>query len=151
RIRPSQRPRPHAPSPRAAADRSSRRSWERSTRSARASILSSMPQSPTAALALERSQLEPVFAYVDQHADEFVERLRRLCRQPSVVITGALPWDAAAKDSGASPEGCGFRSVSFHYLVSSNEAVDDVIARRSVPEAASSRSPRPCRMATSST
>jgi acetylornithine deacetylase/succinyl-diaminopimelate desuccinylase-like protein len=39
-----------------------------------------MPTSP----AVERSELEPVFAYIDQHADAFVERLRDLCRQPSV-------------------------------------------------------------------
>ena len=32
----------------------------------------------------ERAELAPVFAYVDQHADEFVERLRELCRQPSI-------------------------------------------------------------------
>ena len=43
-----------------------------------------MPQSSTATLSEERSQLAPVFAYVDQHAEEFVERLRSLCRQPSV-------------------------------------------------------------------
>jgi acetylornithine deacetylase/succinyl-diaminopimelate desuccinylase-like protein len=34
--------------------------------------------------AVERTELEPVFAYIDQHADAFVERLRDLCRQPSV-------------------------------------------------------------------
>ncbi|HEY3059672.1 MAG TPA: M20/M25/M40 family metallo-hydrolase [Chloroflexota bacterium] len=34
--------------------------------------------------ASDRATLEPVFAYVDQHADEFVERLRTLCRQPSI-------------------------------------------------------------------
>lgn len=32
----------------------------------------------------DRTVLEPVFAYIDQHADEFVERLRTLCRQPSI-------------------------------------------------------------------
>src|SRR5919202_1387416 len=32
----------------------------------------------------DRATLQPVFDYVDQHADEFVERLRTLCRQPSV-------------------------------------------------------------------
>jgi acetylornithine deacetylase/succinyl-diaminopimelate desuccinylase-like protein len=32
----------------------------------------------------ERATLQPVFDYIDQHADEFVERLRELCRQPSV-------------------------------------------------------------------
>src|SRR5262249_49194322 len=35
-------------------------------------------------LAAERSALQPAFDYVDRHADEFVERLRSLCQQPSV-------------------------------------------------------------------
>jgi acetylornithine deacetylase/succinyl-diaminopimelate desuccinylase-like protein len=34
--------------------------------------------------AVERTELEPVFAYIDQHAEPFAERLRDLCRQPSV-------------------------------------------------------------------
>jgi len=36
-------------------------------------------------------------------------------------------WDAAAADAGVSPEGSGFRGVSFHYIVPSREAVDAVI------------------------
>src|SRR6185436_9976956 len=32
----------------------------------------------------ERATLQPVFDYIDAHAAEFVERLRTLCRQPSV-------------------------------------------------------------------
>jgi hypothetical protein len=35
--------------------------------------------------------------------------------------------EAAAQDAGVSPEGSGFRGVSFHYIVSSNEAVDEVM------------------------
>ena len=35
-------------------------------------------------LAAERERLAPAFAYVDRHADEFVERLLRLVRMPSV-------------------------------------------------------------------
>lgn len=35
-------------------------------------------------LSAERATLAPAFAYVDAHADEFVERLRELCRQPSI-------------------------------------------------------------------
>lgn len=35
--------------------------------------------------------------------------------------------EAAAQDAGVSPEGSGFRGVSFHYIVSSREAVDAVI------------------------
>jgi catechol 2,3-dioxygenase-like lactoylglutathione lyase family enzyme len=36
-------------------------------------------------------------------------------------------WEAAAQDAGVSSEGSGFRGVSFHYLVPSREAVDEVI------------------------
>jgi predicted lactoylglutathione lyase len=36
---------------------------------------------------------------------------------------------AAAQDAGVSPEGSGFRGVSFHYIVDSNEVVDEVIAQ----------------------
>ena len=38
-------------------------------------------------------------------------------------------WDAAAEDAGVSSEGSGFRGVSFHYIVSSRETVDEVIGR----------------------
>src|SRR6266498_2800339 len=38
------------------------------------------------------------------------------------------PREAAAKDAGVSPEGSGFPGVSFHYIVSSNDAVDEVMA-----------------------
>ena len=37
--------------------------------------------------------------------------------------------EAAAQDAGVSPEGSGFRGVSFHYIVSSPDAVDEVIAK----------------------
>ncbi len=43
----------------------------------------------TASLEAERTALEPVFAYVDANADAFVERLRTLCRQPSVSAQDA--------------------------------------------------------------
>jgi catechol 2,3-dioxygenase-like lactoylglutathione lyase family enzyme len=36
-------------------------------------------------------------------------------------------WDAAAKDAGVSPEGSGFRGVSFHYIADSREAVDELM------------------------
>jgi uncharacterized protein len=36
---------------------------------------------------------------------------------------------AAAQDAGVSPEGSGFRGVSFHYIVDSAEAVDDVMSK----------------------
>jgi uncharacterized protein len=37
--------------------------------------------------------------------------------------------EAAAKDAGVSSEGSGFRGVSFHYIVSSSEAVDETIRK----------------------
>ena len=37
--------------------------------------------------------------------------------------------EAAARDAGVSPEGSGFRGVSFHYIVSSSEAVDEVMGK----------------------
>ena len=36
-------------------------------------------------------------------------------------------WEAAAKDAGVASEGSGFRGVSFHYIVPSNQAVDEVM------------------------
>ena len=38
-------------------------------------------------------------------------------------------WEAAAQDAGVSSEGSGFRGVSFHYIVSSREAVDEVMGK----------------------
>ena len=35
--------------------------------------------------------------------------------------------EAAAQDAGVSPDGSGFRGVSFHYIVSSRETVDEVM------------------------
>jgi uncharacterized protein len=35
--------------------------------------------------------------------------------------------EAAAQEAGVSSEGSGFRGVSFHYIVSSHEAVDETI------------------------
>lgn len=37
--------------------------------------------------------------------------------------------DAAAQDAGVSSEGTGFHGISFHYIVASNAAVDETIAR----------------------
>jgi catechol 2,3-dioxygenase-like lactoylglutathione lyase family enzyme len=36
--------------------------------------------------------------------------------------------EAAAQDAGVSSEGSGFRGVSFHFIVSSSEAVDEVMS-----------------------
>jgi catechol 2,3-dioxygenase-like lactoylglutathione lyase family enzyme len=37
--------------------------------------------------------------------------------------------EAAARDAGVSSEGSGFRGVSFHHVVPSNEAVDEVMGK----------------------
>ena len=36
-------------------------------------------------------------------------------------------WEAAAQDAGVSSEGSGFRGVSFHFIVPSSDAVDEVM------------------------
>ena len=38
-------------------------------------------------------------------------------------------WEAAAQDAGVSSEGSGFRGVSFHFIVPSSEAVDELMAK----------------------
>jgi catechol 2,3-dioxygenase-like lactoylglutathione lyase family enzyme len=37
--------------------------------------------------------------------------------------------EAAAQDAGVSPDGSGFRGVSFHYIVASSEDVDEVMGK----------------------
>jgi catechol 2,3-dioxygenase-like lactoylglutathione lyase family enzyme len=55
------------------------------------------------------------------------------------------PREAAAQDAGVPSEGSGFRGVSFHYIVQSSEAVDEVMGKAVaaggsvVKEAAASR------------
>jgi catechol 2,3-dioxygenase-like lactoylglutathione lyase family enzyme len=36
-------------------------------------------------------------------------------------------WEAAAQDAGVSSDGSGFRGVSFHFIVPSSDAVDEVM------------------------
>ena len=38
-------------------------------------------------------------------------------------------WDAAARDAGVSPDGSGFRGVSFHFLTDSSETVDETMRK----------------------
>ena len=38
-------------------------------------------------------------------------------------------WTAAAQDAGVSPDGSGFRGVSFHFIVPSKETVDEVLSK----------------------
>ena len=40
---------------------------------------------------------------------------------------GLYEWEAAAQDAGVSPDGSGFRGVSFHFIVGSSKAVDEVM------------------------
>jgi uncharacterized protein len=47
-------------------------------------------------------------------------------RSSSLALYGR---EAAARDAGVSPAGSGFSGVSFHYIVSSSDEVDDVIAK----------------------
>jgi uncharacterized protein len=47
----------------------------------------------------------------------------------SAASLALYEWEAAARDAGVSPEGSGFRGVSFHFIVSSSEAVDDVMGK----------------------
>ena len=42
---------------------------------------------------------------------------------------GLYQREAAAAEAGVSPEGSGYRAVSFHYIVSSRETVEGVIAQ----------------------
>ncbi len=54
-------------------------------------------------------------------------------------------WEAAAQDAGVPATGSGFRGVSFHFIVPSSEAVDEVMSNAvaagggGVKEAAASR------------
>lgn len=45
---------------------------------------------------------------------------------PSLAL---YPREAAAQDAGVPSEGSGFRGVSFHYIVPSREAVDEVMGK----------------------
>lgn len=38
-------------------------------------------------------------------------------------------WDAAARDAGVSPEGSGFRGVSFHFITETRDEVDEVMRK----------------------
>lgn len=45
---------------------------------------------------------------------------------PSLAL---YPREAAAQDAGVSPEGSGFQGVSFHFIVDSSDAVDEIMAQ----------------------
>ncbi|MGH2795204.1 MAG: VOC family protein [Actinomycetota bacterium] len=42
---------------------------------------------------------------------------------------GLYEREAAAQEAGVSPEGSGFRGVSFHHIVSSKETVDEILGK----------------------
>lgn len=45
---------------------------------------------------------------------------------PSLAL---YEWEAAAQDAGVPPEGSGFRGVSFHYIVPTSQAVDEIMSK----------------------
>ena len=61
---------------------------------------------------------------IDQDHPHFV-LLRLGDGSPTLAL---YPREAAAQDAGVSPEGSGYRGVSFHHIVGSREAVDEVMA-----------------------
>jgi len=60
---------------------------------------------------------------VDQDYPNFV----RLSMGDRSSMLALYPRESAAQDAGVSSEGTGYRGVSFHYLVASKDAVDQVI------------------------
>jgi hypothetical protein len=44
-----------------------------------------------------------------------------------ILAASPLPREAAVQDAGVSLRGSGFRGVSFHFMVASSEAVDEVV------------------------
>jgi catechol 2,3-dioxygenase-like lactoylglutathione lyase family enzyme len=60
-------------------------------------------------------------------------------------------WEAAAHDAGVSPEGSGFRGVSFHFIVPRGKLWTRSWARPWLPVAASSRKQQCRRLGTSGT
>jgi catechol 2,3-dioxygenase-like lactoylglutathione lyase family enzyme len=75
---------------------------------------------------LERSKkfyAEGLGCAIEQDYPNFV----RLNLGPGSSSLALYERAAAAQDAGVSPEGSGFPGVSFHYIVDSNEAVDQVI------------------------
>ena len=60
---------------------------------------------------------------IDQNFPGFVR-----CRMGDGSSMLALyAWEAAAADAGVSPEGSGFRGVSFHFITDSRDEVDEVM------------------------
>jgi hypothetical protein len=62
---------------------------------------------------------------IDQDYPNFV----RLNLGDGSSALALYPRDAAAQDAGVSPEGSGFRGVSFHVIVASSDAVDEIMGQ----------------------
>ena len=76
---------------------------------------------------LERSKkfyAEGLGATVDQDYPNFVS-----LKLDGGSALALYERSAAAADAGVPPEGSGFSGVSFHYIVGSNDEVDDVMAK----------------------
>ena len=50
-------------------------------------------------------------------------------------------WDAEAQEAGVSPEGSGFRGVTFHFITDTRESVDEVIAKAEAAGATVTKKP----------
>ncbi len=97
---------------------------------------------------MQESDLQDIYAHIDAHARDYVERLQHLCRQPSIAAQGigmeeaALIVESGLKESGAQPrqiptagypvvfgqiDGGGERSLLFynHYDVQPPEPLDE--------------------------
>jgi catechol 2,3-dioxygenase-like lactoylglutathione lyase family enzyme len=71
----------------------------------------------------KRFYVEGLGCEIDQDAPGFV----RCSLGEGSSMLALYEWDAAARDAGVSPEGSGFRGVSFHFVTDTREAVDEVM------------------------
>lgn len=79
---------------------------------------------------LDRSKAfyEGLGGTIEQDYPQFV----RLSLGEGSSSLALYPREAAAADAGVSPEGSGFRGVSFHYIVPDGEAVEQVMKEAEV-------------------
>ena len=74
-------------------------------------------------LARSKAFYEALGGTIEQDYPGFV----RLRLGEGLSSLALYPREAAAQDAGVPSEGSGFRGVSFHHIVSSNEEVDEVM------------------------
>jgi len=81
---------------------------------------------------------EPGLTSQESNAVQIRAHLRILCTYPQFVSFklgdgssefGLYPREALAADAGVAPEGSGFTGVTFHFIVSSNKEVDEMIGQ----------------------